>query len=78
MLKVDYADADKEKINQFRYHYPDHCIQKRFEMFGLHACGVKVPEITWLTGANSYTVHGIIKKYRDGLIETTKEVVNLG
>ncbi|MDR3108322.1 MAG: winged helix-turn-helix domain-containing protein [Planctomycetaceae bacterium] len=69
MLKVAYTDADKEKINQFRYHYPNHRIQKRFEMFWLHACGIKVTEIARLTGANPYMVCGIIKKYRDSGIE---------
>jgi transposase len=38
-------------------------------MLWLHACGIKVPEIARLTGANPDTVRGIIKKYRDGGIE---------
>jgi hypothetical protein len=69
MLKVNYTEEAKEKISQFRYHYPDPRIQKHFEMIWLHACGIKVPEIAMLTGTNPYTVRGIIKKYCDGGME---------
>ena len=74
MLRTDYTAEARERFQQFRYHYPDTRIQRRFEILWLHSCGKFAPEIALLVQQNPVTVREVINKFKQGGIELVTKI----
>ena len=69
MLRVDYTAEDRKAFDHWRYHYPEVCLMRRFEMLWLHAHGKHTSEIATLVKKSSATVRKVIHMFREGGIE---------
>ena len=74
MLRADYTTEERETFQQFRYHYPDSRIQRRFEILWLHSCGKFAPEIALLVQQHPVTVREVINKFKQGGIELVTKI----
>ena len=74
MLKANYTEEERDLFENFRYHYPDSRIMKRFEVLWLHANGKSVSEIVSLMRQDPRTIRKVIKNYQAGGIELVSKI----
>jgi transposase len=74
MIKLEFTDADKQRLNYERYHHPHPRVQRKMEALWLKSQQVAHSEISRLTGISSTTLTSYLRAYQEGGIEALKTV----
>jgi transposase len=74
MIKLEFTEAEQQRLNYERYHHPHPRVQRKLEALWLKSPGVAHGEISRLTGISSTTLTSYLRAYQEGGIEALKTV----
>jgi transposase len=74
MIKLEFTEAEQQRLNYERYHHPHPRVQRKLQALWLKSQGVAHGEISRLTGISGTTLTSYLRAYQQGGIEAVKTI----